>query len=157
MILKAYKRADPPNVFLYLIIIIHFTVQLCTIIHVSNPSRDYRRSPVGLTLARLLLNKPNVDFVVFESEKSRDARRQGGTLDLHPTTGLAALEEANLYDEFLKRARFDREALIICDKDLTKYVELSGSDENSSHRTPEIDHISLREMLLNSVPPSKIR
>jgi 2-polyprenyl-6-methoxyphenol hydroxylase-like FAD-dependent oxidoreductase len=105
--------------------------------------------PVGLTLARLLLNKPNVDFVVFESEKSRDARGQGGTLDLHPATGLAALKEAGLYDEFLERARFDGEELIICDKDLTKYVELSGSDENSSHGTPEIDRISLREMLLN--------
>lgn len=113
--------------------------------------------PVGLTLARLLLNKPNIDFVVFESEKSRDARGQGGSLDLHPTTGLAALKEADLYDEFLRRARFDGEALIICDKNFTKFVELSGSDERSSHGRPEIDRISLREMLLNSVPPHKIR
>ncbi|KAJ5460348.1 uncharacterized protein N7458_001900 [Penicillium daleae] len=95
--------------------------------------------PVGLTLARLLLNKPNVDFVVFESET------------------IAALREADLYDEFLKRARFDGEALIICDKRLTKYVELSGSDENSSHGRPEIDRISLREMLLDSIPLNKIR
>jgi 2-polyprenyl-6-methoxyphenol hydroxylase-like FAD-dependent oxidoreductase len=106
--------------------------------------------PISLTLARLLpLNKPNVDFVVFESEKSRDARGQGGTLDLHPATGLAALKEAGLYDEFLERARFDGEELIICDKDLTKYVELSGSDENSSHGTPEIYRISLGEMLVD--------
>jgi 2-polyprenyl-6-methoxyphenol hydroxylase-like FAD-dependent oxidoreductase len=56
--------------------------------------------PVGLTLARLFLNKPNIDFVVFESDKYRDARGQGGTLDLRPTTGLAALKEADLYDEF---------------------------------------------------------
>lgn len=113
--------------------------------------------PVGLTLARLLLNKPNIEFVVFESERSRDARGQGGTLDLHPTTGIAALREAGLYDEFLRRARFDGEALTICDKSLTKYVELSGSDESSSHGRPEIDRRSLREMLLTSIPPNKIR
>ena len=60
--------------------------------------------PVGLTLARLLLNKPNIDIVVFESEKSRDVRGQGGSLDLHTTTGIAALKEAGLYDEFLEES-----------------------------------------------------
>ncbi|KAJ5168406.1 uncharacterized protein N7482_004000 [Penicillium canariense] len=113
--------------------------------------------PVGLTLARLLLNKPKIEVVVFESENSQNARGQGGSLDLHPTTGIAALKEAGLYDEFLKRARFEGEALTICDKHLTKYVELAGSDEKSSHGRPEIDRKSLREMLLDSIPPDMIR
>ncbi|KAJ5089657.1 hypothetical protein N7532_008341 [Penicillium argentinense] len=113
--------------------------------------------PVGLTLARLLSDKTNVEVVVFESERSRDARGQGGTLDLHPTTGLAALKEAGLYDEFLKRARFDGEALTICDKHLIKYVNLPGVEENSSRGRPEIDRYLLREMLLDSVLEGVIR
>lgn len=113
--------------------------------------------PVGLTLARLLLNKPNIGVVIFESEKSRDARGQGGSLDLHPNTGLAAVKEAGLWDEFLKRARYDGEALVICDKKFTKYIDLPGEAEGSSRGRPEIDRRSLREMLLNSVPPEMIR
>ncbi|KAJ5133816.1 hypothetical protein N7448_001163 [Penicillium atrosanguineum] len=99
--------------------------------------------PVGLTLARLLLNKPNIEVTVFESETSRDSRGQGGSLDLHTTTGLAAVKEAGLYDEFLKNARFDGEALVLRDKHLTKYISFGGT--------------LLREMLLDSVLPEIIR
>lgn len=113
--------------------------------------------PVGLTLTRLLANNPAIEVTVFESEKSPDTRGQGGTLDLHPTTGLAALKEAGLYDEFLKRARFDGEALTVCDKRLFKYIKLPGVKEHSSRGRPEIDRTSLREMLLKSVPPHLIR
>ncbi|KAJ5727704.1 hypothetical protein N7493_005524 [Penicillium malachiteum] len=115
--------------------------------------------PVGLTLARLLhaLNKPNLEVVVFESEASRYARQQGGTLDLHPDTGLAALKEAGLWDEFKTRVRYDGEALIICDKKLVKYLSLTPKDEQSSAGRPEIDRSSLREMLLDSVPSEMIR
>ncbi|KAJ6028130.1 hypothetical protein N7540_003706 [Penicillium herquei] len=115
--------------------------------------------PVGLTLARLLhvLNKPNLEVVVFESEASRGARQQGGTLDLHPDTGLGAIKEAGLWDEFKTHVRYDGEALIICDKKLVKYISLTPKDEKSSAGRPEIDRSSLREMLLDSIPPEMIR
>ncbi|CAG7920284.1 unnamed protein product [Penicillium olsonii] len=113
--------------------------------------------PVGLLLARLLLDNPGVDVIVFESDQSPSVRRQGGSLDLHPTTGIAALKEAGLYEEFLKRVRFDGEALIICDKNLIPYVNLPRAEENTSRGRPEIDRSSLREMLLHSVPPGMIR
>lgn len=112
--------------------------------------------PVGLTLARLLINNPAIEIVIFESDESPHARIQGGPLDLHPDTGLKALKEAGLYEEFLKHARFDGEALIICDKKLLKYINLPGVDENSSRGRPEIDRSSLREILLNSIPPHLI-
>ncbi|CAG8281554.1 unnamed protein product [Penicillium salamii] len=113
--------------------------------------------PVGLLLARLLLNKPGVDVTVFESDQSPDCRGQGGSLDLHDKTAIAALKEAGIHEEFLKRARFDGEALVICDKSFIKYVNLPGAGENSSRGRPEIDRSSLREMLLHSVPPDMIR
>ncbi|KAJ5093537.1 hypothetical protein N7456_009398 [Penicillium angulare] len=108
--------------------------------------------PTGLTLARLLLNKPNLEVTVFESEKSRNIRPQGGTLDLHPDTGLAALKEAGLWDEFLKNVRYDGEAITVCDKRLHKFLRVSGTEEGSSRGRPEIDRKALREMLLDSLP-----
>ena len=66
--------------------------------------------PAGCTLARLLQssNVP-IKVTIFEREASLDARIQGGTLDLHTDTGIAALKKAKLYDEFLTFARFDGE------------------------------------------------
>ncbi|KAJ5983734.1 hypothetical protein N7481_005833 [Penicillium waksmanii] len=96
-------------------------------------------------------------IVVFESDKSPNARVPGGPLDLHPATGIAALKEAALYEEFLKHARFGGEALVICDKKFTKYINLPGGDEHSSRGRPEIDRTTLRDILLNSVPPHLIR
>jgi len=66
--------------------------------------------PAGCTLARLLQHsKAPVKVTVFEGEASLDARTQGGTLDLHTETGIEALKQAGIYDEFLKHARFDAE------------------------------------------------
>jgi 2-polyprenyl-6-methoxyphenol hydroxylase-like FAD-dependent oxidoreductase len=66
--------------------------------------------PAGCTLARLLLHSDtHVDITIYEGEDSLDARTQGGTLDLHTESGIAALKSAGLYDEFLKYARFDGE------------------------------------------------
>jgi len=66
--------------------------------------------PAGCTLARLL-QRSNVPIkvTVFEREATLDARTQGGTLDLHTDTGIAALKKAGLYDDFLEFVRFDGE------------------------------------------------
>ncbi|KAJ5928626.1 hypothetical protein N7466_007582 [Penicillium verhagenii] len=113
--------------------------------------------PAGLTLARLLLNKSNLKVIVFESDESRNSRNQGGTLDLHPDTGLNALKKADLWDEFMKNVRYDGEAITLCDKKLLKYVNLSGGDEGSSRDRPEIDRKALRTILLDSIPSDMIR
>jgi 2-polyprenyl-6-methoxyphenol hydroxylase-like FAD-dependent oxidoreductase len=66
--------------------------------------------PAGCTLARLLQRSETpIQVTIFEREASPDARTQGGTLDLHTETGIAALKKAELYDEFLKLSRFDAE------------------------------------------------
>jgi 2-polyprenyl-6-methoxyphenol hydroxylase-like FAD-dependent oxidoreductase len=65
--------------------------------------------PSGLTLGRLL-HLAGIDFVVFERDTSAaSAWRRGGsgTLDLHEGSGLLALQEAELFDEFKKKARYD--------------------------------------------------
>lgn len=124
--------------------------------------------PVGTTLARLLhLQTPSASVTVFESDASPNYRSQGGTLDLHTQTGLAALKEAGLWDDFLKHARYDGEALKITDKKLkichqqepTRGPDMSreqGSGWDRQER-PEIDRGLLRRILTESLPEGVVR
>lgn len=112
--------------------------------------------PAGCTLARLLLNA-SIPVTIFEGEISLSVRAQGGTLDLHTATGLKALKEAGVYDEFLEYARYDGEAIAMADKNLKYWLRLSGGTDKSSRGRPEIDRVRLREILVNSLPPDTIR
>lgn len=63
--------------------------------------------PSGLALGRLL-ELAGVDFVVFERDSSAASawgRGGSGTLDLHEGSGLLALQEAGLFEQFKKTAR----------------------------------------------------
>ncbi|MCJ1393317.1 hypothetical protein MMC18_006189 [Xylographa bjoerkii] len=114
--------------------------------------------PAGCTLARILGRESNVQVTVFEAETSVDTRAQGGTLDLHTDTGLAAMKRAGLFDEFSKYARYDGEAFVVCDKKLKKYLNLKGNTSAKDSRgRPEIDRMQLRLLLLESVPKDIIR
>jgi 2-polyprenyl-6-methoxyphenol hydroxylase-like FAD-dependent oxidoreductase len=66
--------------------------------------------PAGCTLARLLQRSDApIEVTIFESDSSLTRRSQGGTLDLHTNTGIAAIKKAGLFDEFEKRCRYDGE------------------------------------------------
>lgn len=113
-------------------------------------------------LARLLTrSQPKVEVTIFEGESSLDFRSQGGTLDLHASTGQRALKAAGLFDEFLKYARYDGEALKICDKNLLCYIVQEGSSnaESSffSSNRPEIDRPQLRKILFESLPEGTVQ
>ncbi|KAF2214730.1 hypothetical protein CERZMDRAFT_36809 [Cercospora zeae-maydis SCOH1-5] len=109
-------------------------------------------------LARLLLkHDTDISVTLFESEASIDFRSQGGSLDLHEKTGQAALQEAGLFDEFLKYARYDGEALKIADKNLLCYITQQGSKGSSTTGRPEIDRPRLRELLFNSLPGGTVQ
>jgi 2-polyprenyl-6-methoxyphenol hydroxylase-like FAD-dependent oxidoreductase len=112
--------------------------------------------PAGCTLGRLL-HTANIRFTIFEGESSPNTRSQGGTLDLREYAGLAAIKEALLYDEFLKYARYDGEALAITDKHLKKYFVVAGSDSRLSGARPEIDRRQLRSLLLGFLPEGSVK
>jgi 2-polyprenyl-6-methoxyphenol hydroxylase-like FAD-dependent oxidoreductase len=83
----------------------------------ASPTKDFKvavigAGPAGCTLARLIqrFDAP-VEITIFESDESLTHRSQGGTLDLHTDSGIAALKKADLYDEFRKRARYDGEGM----------------------------------------------
>ena len=113
--------------------------------------------PAGCTLARLL-HLSSILCTIFESESAPASRSQGGTLDLHTDTGLAAIKACRLNEEYLKLARFDGEALHICDKNMRSWVKMSGTkDEKGSRGRPEIDRSQLRQILIDSLPKGTIK
>lgn len=115
--------------------------------------------PGGLTLARLLQQK-NINVKVYERDLNENARVQGSPLDLHYDSGLAALREANLLDEFKKNflPGADREKI------MNEKAEIFFSDHghkleedfNNIYFRPEIDRGALRKILLQSLEPETV-
>lgn len=122
--------------------------------------------PSGTLLARLLLNSPQqkalapedrISVTIFEAETTPNFRSQGGTLDLHEKTGLAAMKTAGLFDEFEKHARYDGEAMQWADKKMLCYVKFGASSKKSTTGRPEIDRPVLRAMLYHSLPEGTVK
>lgn len=110
--------------------------------------------PAGLTLARLL-EVAEIPYVVFERDVSANwanEHQSSGTLDLHPNTGQAALLEAGLLPKFQSLARYGV-PITIADAQgkIHSFISREGDEDE-----PEIDRKDLRDLLLSSLPPSKI-
>ncbi|KAF8466320.1 hypothetical protein BDZ91DRAFT_725064 [Kalaharituber pfeilii] len=117
--------------------------------------------PTGLTLANLLARQ-NIPFTIYEREKSARERSQGGTLDLHPSSGQLALRSAGLFAEFRKFARPEGDALKVVEPDGTVIWDegdhgVEGPETPPRSPTleesdrPEIDRVLLREILLDGL------
>ena len=110
--------------------------------------------PVGLTLASILQNN-HIPFTLYEASSS--IRSQGGSLDLHPSSGQLALREAGLWDAFTRLSRPE--------SDVQKIVALDGEvlwDGNTTDRQdkkdderfdgrPEIDRRELVNLLFGNL------
>lgn len=98
--------------------------------------------PGGLTLARIL-QRNGINPKVFERETVMNERSQGGSLDLHHESGLQALRDAGLMEEFLVHARFDGDTMRIQDKTGTVLFQYSKptseKPEDDPYSRPEID------------------
>lgn len=110
--------------------------------------------PGGLTLARLLQMK-GLNVKVYERDLNENIRPQGSPLDLHEESGLAAIKQAGLLEEFKKNYMLGADRLKIMDKNGKIHfndhnIKLEENFENPSFR-PEIDRGTLREILLNSL------
>lgn len=107
----------------------------------------------GLALARVL-HVHGIDAVVYEREPSRDARGQGGMLDIH--SGQRALREAGLIDRFHAIARGEGQDMRLLDPDGTLLHQEDTPDDAPLAR-PEVDRADLRNMLLDSLPADAVR
>ncbi|MEV0041046.1 FAD-dependent monooxygenase [Streptomyces sp. NPDC050804] len=106
----------------------------------------------GLTLARVL-HVNGIEADVFELEAGRNARVQGGMLDIHEDTGQDALRAARLHEQFLKRVHTGGEALRVVDRHAQVLMDIS--DDGNGAR-PEIDRSDLRDLLLDSLPDGTV-
>ncbi|RSN58963.1 FAD-dependent oxidoreductase [Amycolatopsis sp. WAC 04182] len=109
----------------------------------------------GLALARVL-HVNGIDAVVYERESSRDARGQGGMLDIHADTGQRALREAGLFDRFSAIARNEGQDMRLLEPDGTLLLQEDTPDDAPFER-PEVDRADLRDLLLDSLPEDTVR
>ncbi len=115
--------------------------------------------PGGLILARLLqLQGANIS--VYERDLNKHARVQGSPLDLHDESGLAAITEANLLQEFKnnflpgadKKKIVNERAEVFFNDHESKIEEDFGNE----YFRPEIDRGVLRNILLESLLPETV-
>lgn len=109
--------------------------------------------PGGLTLARILQTR-HIPTTVFERESHSDERPQGGTLDLHPESGLLAVHLAGLDEPFRAIARYEDQGMRRLSKEGQVLFEIRP-DEGPGDR-PEVDRTALRAMLLDSLVPGVV-
>lgn len=115
--------------------------------------------PGGLTLAKLLQLK-GADVKVYERDLNKHARVQGSPLDLHENSGLAALKQANLLEEFKNNFLPGADRMKI----MNESAEVFYSDHETKleenfgyeHFRPEIDRGVLRKILLESLEPETV-
>ncbi|MGE8292204.1 MAG: FAD-dependent oxidoreductase [Sphingobacterium sp.] len=115
--------------------------------------------PGGLTLAKLLQLK-GVDVKVYERDIDKNARVQGSPLDLHDNSGLAALEKANLLDEFKKNYMPGADKTTITNEKaeifFSDHETVQTEDFGHEHFRPEIDRGTLRRILIDSLQDDTI-
>ena len=111
--------------------------------------------PGGLTLARLL-QQSSAQVSVYERDQSRSARVQGSALDLHESSGLAALEAAGLTDAFWANHRPDLNNLRLTDDKGTVLHDHRRQMSGAGQR-PEIERGPLRDILLDSLQPGTVQ
>lgn len=115
--------------------------------------------PGGLTLARLLQLK-NARVKVYERDLNKNARVQGSPLDMHEGSGMDALINADLLDEFKKNYRPGADKMLIVNEHaeilFTDHETKSDEDFGNEDFRPEIDRGPLRNMLLDSLKPETV-
>lgn len=109
--------------------------------------------PGGLTLARLLQQR-GFAVTVYERDASRDARPQGGTLDLHDDSGQRAIRAMGLEQEFAAVSRPEGQATRLMNK--SGRVLWDEVPEEGENFRPEIDRSTLRDLLMDSLLPQTI-
>lgn len=107
----------------------------------------------GLTLARVLAVH-GIAATVYEAEASSQARTQGGMLDIHAHNGQLAIQDAKLYQDFLKLIHPGGQAQRALDPN--GRVLLDEPDDGTGTR-PEVQRGALRQMLLDSLPAGTVR
>lgn len=113
--------------------------------------------PAGLTVG-LLLHKHGIPFTIFELRQKptgEELSRPSGSLDLHAESGLAAIAECGLTDEFLRLTGECAESQRVADRHGNIVFEDAGRGDGAER--PEISRHALTKLLLSQIPADAIR
>ncbi|KND86541.1 Tetracycline resistance protein from transposon [Tolypocladium ophioglossoides CBS 100239] len=111
--------------------------------------------PAGLTVG-LLLHRRGIPFPIFELRQKptdEELAKPSGMLDLHEESGLAALRECGLYDQFLQLTGDCAETQKVSDKD----GNILYTDEGELSERPEISRHALTRLLSSHLPAEAIK
>ncbi|OQE22596.1 hypothetical protein PENSTE_c010G01543 [Penicillium steckii] len=111
--------------------------------------------PAGLTLA-VILKSRGISPVIFELRRKptdEELAKPSGSLDLHVESGLAAITECGLWEQFSQLTRYCSEAQIVADKD----GRILHRDEGELSERPEISRHALIKLLSSCLPSDSIR
>ena len=117
--------------------------------------------PAGLCLARILQQQlaakqdapVKVNVTVYDADASRTARPQGGSLDLHVSTGQRALRQAGVYDAFVSKIQPGADGMTVMDATNAHVCY----HDNGGWSRPEIERQDLRNLLLDSLTPGTVQ
>jgi 2-polyprenyl-6-methoxyphenol hydroxylase-like FAD-dependent oxidoreductase len=111
--------------------------------------------PAGLTLG-LLLHRRGIQSIIFELRQKptdEELSKPSGMLDLHDESGLAAIRECELYDQFVTLTGECSEAQKVSDKD----GNILHEDEGEFSERPEISRHSLAKLLTSHLTAESIK
>nr|OQO31267.1 hypothetical protein B0A51_01021 [Rachicladosporium sp. CCFEE 5018] len=108
--------------------------------------------PAGLLLAIRLL-QAEISFLIFEGRtREQLLQQQGRSLDLHPSSGLAALDACGLKSAVFAHARQEGNGVTVTDKRLQSWFSYPGGSRN-----PHVDREDLIQLLVDAVPAANFR
>ncbi|KAF2635332.1 monooxygenase [Massarina eburnea CBS 473.64] len=119
--------------------------------------------PASLTLGAILTHN-NIPFTIYEA--STTLRDEGGSLDIHPGTGQAALKEAGLWPQFVKHARPDADVAkvielktgeVFWDENGPDKQEVGASEDDQFAGRPEIDRGDLLKITHEGVAEGAVK
>ncbi|TPX11118.1 uncharacterized protein E0L32_007979 [Thyridium curvatum] len=111
--------------------------------------------PAGLTLG-VLLHKRGVPFTIYEFRQKptdEELSKPSGMLDLHEESGLAAIRQCDLWDQFLPLTKDCADSMRIIDK----HDNVLHQDYGEAEYRPEISRHSLVSLLMSALPPDSIK
>ncbi|KAI0123364.1 salicylate hydroxylase [Xylariales sp. AK1849] len=110
--------------------------------------------PAGLTLG-LLLHKHRIPSTIFELRQKpteEELARPSGMLDLHQESGLAAIKECGLIDDFLPLTGECTEDFKVAERNGNILYTVRGKGTR-----PEISRNNLTKLLLGNIPTGSVK
>lgn len=103
----------------------------------------------------VLLHKRRIPFTIFELRQrpsQEELAKPSGMLDLHPETGLAAIKEGGLYNDFVPLTGECTEDFIVAERN----GEIVFTHQGEGTR-PEISRNNLTKLLLSKIPEENVK